>query len=481
MSVTVSVKKILALSVVAAAIFIGPARAQISLLRDAEIEQYLDDYSRPIYRAAGLPANAIHIYLVGDPTPNAFVSGGLNMFINTGLITMADTPNQIEGVIAHETGHMAGGHIARSDDAMAAASRPMLLSLVLAAGAIAAGAPDAGIGILGLGQTIGNATILKYSRGQEASADQAAVTILNRIHHSGAGLIEFFGKLRNYQVITGNRINPYMQSHPLASDRMTALTKRVTASPYYDVKDAEKEIFRLQMIKAKINGFMQEPKVTLRQYPLSDQSKPAHYARAVAYYRDAQIDKALKEINGLIEWNPDNPYFWELKGQMLFEFGRVADSIEPHRKSVELAPTKALLRINLGRALVATEDVANYNEAVKELKAALLIEPDNGFGWFELARAYGGLGEDSLADLATAEERYHSGVKADANHFAKRAMAGLKRGTPEWREAADIIAATQSDAGAGLALPDDRAERRAPRKPPDDDRPDGDVPDPESF
>lgn len=452
----------------------GPAAAQ-SLLRDAEIEQWLDDYSRPLFAAAGLQPDQIHILIIGDPTPNAF-AGGLNMGIHTGLITAADTPNQIEGVIAHETGHIAGGHSARSDELTSAALRPILLSLVLGAAAIAAGAPQAGIGILGLGQTIGIANALTYSRGQEASADQAAVTYLDATHKSSAGIIEFFGKLRNNEILTSRRVNPYLQSHPLSNERITALTERATASPYYGEKDTPEEIQRLKLIQAKINGFLQDTNVTLRQYPLSDQSYPAHYARAVAYYRGSQLEKAQKEIDTLIAHDGSNPYYYELKGQMLFEFGHAADSIAPHRKSVELAPTKALLRINLGRSLVGTEDVAMYPDAIKEFKAALLIEPDNSFGWFELARAYGGLGQENLADLATAESRFHAGAKGEAALFARRAKTGLKPGTPEYRQALDIIAAAQPKDGRGVPTapePDEKAPAPAPEK-----RPDGQVPDP---
>jgi len=478
------------LAAIAAAVMLSAPAAAQPVLRDAEIEQWLDDYARPVFKAAGLPADQINILLIGDQTPNAFAFG-LNMGIQTGLITTADTPNQVEGVIAHETGHIAGGHTARSDEAIASATRPMLLSLVLAAGAIAAGAPDAGLGILGLGQTVGYANVMKFSRGQEASADQAAVTYLDAVHHSSAGLIEFFGKLRNYQIITGNRINPYMQSHPLAAQRMTSLTERATRSPYYSRKDAPADIERMKLIQAKINGFLQDTNVTLRQYPLSDQSDPALYARAVAYYRGSMIDKALKEITLLIDKFPDNPYYQELKGQMLFESGHVEDSIPPHARSVELAPTKALLRINLGRALIATEDAARYPEAIKELKAALLIEPDNSFGWYELARAYGGLDNEPMADLATAESRYHAGAPGEAAVFARRAQRGLKPGSPEHREAADIIAAAQAAGGKkGARAPgpgpdpedeeDEDTEDGGDETAPPTERPEDDVPDPQT-
>ena len=457
--------------VLSALTVVGAADAQ-TLLRDQEIEDFLDDYSRPIFRAAKLPADGIDILLIGDPTPNAF-AGGLTMGIHTGLITAADTPNQIEGVIAHEAGHIAGGHTARSDEALSAASRPMLLSLVLAAGAVAAGAPQAGIGILGLGQTIGVANITKYSRGQESASDQAAVTYLDELGHSSKGLIEFFSKLRNYQIITGRRVNPYLQSHPLANARITALTERASRSPYYDVKDSEEEIYRLNMIQAKINGFLQEAHYTLRQYPLSDQSDPAHYARAVAYYRSSDLEKALPEIETLIELYPDNPFFHELKGQMLFEFGRIAASIGPHRRSVELAPNSSLLRVNLGRAILATEDPALMEEAISELKIALDLEKDNAFGWFELSRAYGLAGDEPRAFLATAESKYHAGDRAAANQFAKRALVALPKSSAEWRQAMDIVLATQEgDEIKGLPQ-NERRETPSPRE-----RERGEVPDP---
>jgi predicted Zn-dependent protease len=464
--------KIAAMAAAMVAASVSGAAAQ-SVLRDAEIEQFLDDYSLPVFRAAGIPADEIKILIIGDQTLNAF-AGGLVMGVNTGLFTISDTPSQIQGVIAHEAGHIAGGHSARSDEAMSAATRPMLLSLVLAAGAIAAGAPDAGIGILGLGQRIGIANALTYSRGQESSADQAALTYLDAIHRSGAGLIESFEKMRNDQLIHGQKVNPYLQSHPLAVQRITALTERAKASPYFDVKDSPEEIERLHLIQAKIRGFMQDVNVTLRQYPLSDQSEPALYARAVAYYRSADLDRALREIDRLLAAHPDNPYYNELKGQMLFEFGRVADAIEPHRRSVELAPGKALLLINYGRALAATEDPKNLDLAVGELKSALLIEPDNSFGWFELARAYGSLDNEPLADLAMAESRYNDGAKPDAASFAMRARSKLKRGTPEWRQATDIIVASLgSDPASGRAR-----EKSDPLPAPEPKRPSDEVPDP---
>ena len=469
-------KTIAVLAALATALAPISASAQgISLLRDAEIEAWLDDYSRPIFAAAGLNPKSIQILIVNDPTFNAF-AGGRYMGVNTGLFTFAKTPNEIEGVIAHEAGHLAGNHSARTAEAMANAGRPMILGLLLAGAAIAAGAPEAGIGLLGLGQNVALADFLVYSRSQEATADQSSITYLDRLGRSTKGAMDIWSRMRNYQIITGQRVNPYLQSHPLANERFSALQERAMKSPYFDRQDSPEEMHRLHLIQAKIKGFLHDPMETLRDYPLSDQSDPAHYARAVAYYRNSEIDKALKEIRHLTSEHPEFPYFHELEGQILFEYGQVAESIEPHRKSVALLPNSALMRVNLGRALLASGEPALINEAATELKRATLAEPDNSFAWFELARAYSQLGDDAKANLATAESRFHSGAMPDANQFARRALPGLERGTSEWRKAMDIILATQPADGAPplpSAMPEKKPEPRAPevKKTPD-------VPDP---
>ena len=455
------------------------AHAQgLRLLRDAEMEKFLEDYSHPIFAAAGLSPESIEILIVNDGSFNAF-AGGRYMGVNTGFLTTVDTPNQMEAVIAHEAGHLAGGHTARTGDAIAAASRPMILGLLLGAAAIAAGAPDAGLAALSLGQTVGTANFLKYSRGQEASADQAGLTYLEKLGKSGQGALEVWRKLRNQQIIRGFDINPYYVTHPLANARLTALQARVEASPYVDVKDPPEEIERLKYIQAKIYGFLHDPNATLRKFPLTDQSGPAHYARAVAFFRTARIDEALEEIRTLTELDPDNPYFHELEGQMLFEFGRTNEAIGPHRTSIEHLPDNALLRINLGRALLASSEPHLIEESAGEFKRALFLEPDNSFGWFELARAYGALDQEHMALLATAESRYHAGSKPEANQFARRAMAGLKRGTPEWRQASDIILATQPEDGPVQPLPPGLEEPSPlPRAPAPEEDQTPDVPDP---
>lgn len=419
------------------------ARAQ-TILRDAEIEQYLRDYGDPLFVAAGLDPNAVEMYIVGDPSLNAFVTAGLKMFVHTGLITAADNPNQIEGVLAHETGHLAGAHQQRGAEAYARANRPALLSMVLGAAVIAAGgSTDAGLGLMALGQNIGLREYLSYNRGQESAADAAATKYLEVAGSSGKGLVEFFDKLNNRQLITSRSIDPYLITHPLPRQRMSRLQQVVESQPDYNKEDSQEEKHRLEMIQAKINGFMDAPMNTMRRYPLRDQSMPAQYARAVAYYRSSELDDGLREIDRLIEKEPENPFFAELKGQMLFEHGKIQESITPHRRSVELAPQYALLKINLARALIATNSVEGVQEGSDILHIALQMEPDNGFGWSELARAYAFLDQEDMAQYAQAQALYAWGNYADAHRFASLAKDDLEPGSPEHLQTLDIIAASE--------------------------------------
>lgn len=422
----------------------GPAAAQMGL-RDPEIERWLYEMSEPLWEAANINEGSVEILLIGDPTPNAFAgaSSGLKMGIHTGLITMAKMPNEIEGVIAHETGHLAGGHSFRTREALARAQRPALMSLVLGVALIAVGAPpEAGIGAIGLGQSVAIDNYLAYSRGQESAADQAAVTYLDEIGASTQGLIDFFDVLKNQQLIRASQPQGYAQTHPLAVQRVAKLRRRAEESPYWEVTDTEEEVFRLRMIQAKIHGYLNEPNVTLRMYPLSDQSMPAHYARAFAYYHQSDIEKGTREIEHLLSQDPDNPYFLELLGQMLFDHGKVEASIGPHRRTTEIMPDEPIFKINLARSLVTTEDAEYVEEAITALKEALLLDKESAFAWSTLARAQAYAGNEELAMLAQAEANYHVGNDIDAHRFASLAKEKLPRGTPEHQQALDIIVAT---------------------------------------
>lgn len=409
-----------------------------SLVRDAEIEATLRLYSNPIFVAAGLEPKDVKIFLVGDRTLNAFVTNGQNVFLHTGLIMETATPNQLKGVIAHETGHIAGGHLARSDANMRAAMRPAYVTIALGLIAIAAGAPDAGAALLASSQQFALLSFFTFTRVQESSADQAAVTFLEKTGQSGRGLTEFFTKFRYNEILGEARREPYFRSHPLSGDRIQALQNRVNDQPNKDTPDTPDDIHRLKMSQAKIQGFLYTPARTFVKYPQSDQSVYARYARAVAAFRAPDLLTATREANKLIGEQPNNPYFHELLGQIYYENGKALDSVAPNRRAVELAPAEPLLRVGLARSLIATEQVSLRQEAESNLREALRLDGDNAFAWNQLAIIADRNGQTGLARLATAEEAYALGDVLRANRFAQLALRNLARTTPQWQRASDI-------------------------------------------
>lgn len=427
----------------AAVVLVAPVFAQAqTLLRDSEIENTLRDWSDPIFVAAGLDPKDIEIYLVGDRTMNAFVTGGQNTFYHTGLIMEAETPNQLKGVIAHETGHIAGGDLARSTQAMQNAMIPAYVSMALGVIAMMSGAGDAGAALLASSQQFAMLSFFTYTRMQESRADQAALGYLEATGQSGRGLVEFFSKFRYQEVLSEARRAPYFRSHPLSTDRINALTRRVEELQHKDVRDSAADIERLRMMQAKIHGFMYTPQQTFTRYRADDTSLPARYARAIAAYRAPDLRTAMALTQGLIDEHPENPYFHELMAQMLFENGRLEDSIAPGRRAVELAPREALLHIGLARSLIATGGEARLADAETHLQAALRLEPDNAFAWNQMARVADARGQDGLARLATAEEAFSLGDAPRANRFAQSAIRNLDRGTPAWQRATDIQTVT---------------------------------------
>lgn len=415
----------------------GVASAQ-GVIRDAEIESTLRAYADPLFVAAGVAPEDVHLFLVQDNSLNAGVTGGQNIMINTGLIMAAENPNEIIGVLAHETGHIAGGHLARSREAMEQSMRPAFISIGLGVLAIAAGAPQAGAALISGSQQFAMANFVRHTQVQESSADQAAVDYLERTGQSGEGLISFFNhNLRQYEFAV-RRMPPYMMTHPYTSDRVEALRQRVSQQEHDDAPDTPDNIERFRFMQAKLVGFIQTRGQTLARYPVSDTSQPARYARAVAYYRASELENARAELSALIAESPNNPYFQELMGQILFENGRAAESVPFHRRSVELAPNQPLLLTNLARALAAANGRAGAEQAIPLLQQAVQIEPDNGYAWRELATAREELGQRGLAELASAEQNFSVGNFPAALSFAERARSSLDRGTPSFQRASDI-------------------------------------------
>ena len=432
------------------------ANAQ-SLLRDTEIEETLREFTDPILRAGGLTPSAVDLYLVNDPSLNAFVTRGQNIFLHSGLILSADTPNQLKGVIAHETGHITGGHIVRSDFGNRSAYGAILIAAGIGLAAILAGESEAGALVLGGSQQFGTLEALSYSRVNEAAADQYAFEYMDRTGQSGKGLMEFFEKFRAQEVLSQARRYPYFRGHPLSADRIDALREKVRDSEFTEVLDTPEEIHKHEMVQAKLRGFLNGPAEVYSSFPLSDQSKPARYARAVANFKQADLRNAIKEIDSLIEDEPENAYFHELKAQILYESGQGVDAIAPAKRALELKPDAALLEIALAQATLETRDSGDYEKVTELLKSALRKEPANSYGWYLLADVYERQGETALAQYATAERFYAIGDVQSARSFAQRAQEELPRGLPQWRRASDIIVISETQ------LTKKKSRRRGPK------------------
>ena len=417
-----------------------PAVAQ-SVLRDAETEQLLQDMAAPLVAVSELESDTIEIVLVNDPSINAFVAGGQRIYIHSGLIDAADTANEVQGVLAHELGHITGGHIVRFGDGAQAASSISLLSLLAGVGAALAGAGDAAMAAIMLGQQASIGKFLAYSRGEESSADAAGARYLSDAGLSGRGSLDFFGKLQNQAFRYGYRQDDdaeFSRTHPLTGDRIARLREVYEADPAWDAPGDPAIQRRFERMKAKLSGFLEKPGRTLAKYPASDQSVPARVARAYAYHKEARVDEALAETAALVASDPDDPYFLELQGQVLLESGRPEEALEYLRKATELSRSHPLIAASFGHALIATEDKANYAEAEQVLRASVSRDRLNPFAWHQLGQVYAAAGDIPRARLASAEQQVMSRRYAEALRSAQAAEAGLPTGSPDWLRAQDI-------------------------------------------
>ena len=431
--------RLLVLTLAASLALARPAWADgVSLLRDAEIETTIRTWATPIWLAAGLDPAAVHIYLVNDPALNSFVAGGQNLFLNTGTILRSQTPNQLIGIMAHETGHMAGGHLARSEEAMRNATIQAIIGMVagLAAGVATGSGAGAAAGVLG-GEGIAERNFFAFSITQEASADQAGLTFLDRTHQSARGLLQFFEILQQEELLSAAHQDPYMRTHPLTSQRVAYVKNHVEHSPYSNAKDPPDWMEMHRRMKAKLIGFLNSPQDTLTALKPDDHSIATRYERAIALYRIPDLAKALPEIDGLIKDEPNNPYFRELKGQMLFENGRIAEAVGPYEEAVRLKPENALLRIELGQVQLETNNPALVPKALAGLQEAIRYEDRNPDSWHFLAIAYGRSNNIGMMALALAEEGVANGDYTQARQQAARALKLLPPG-PSRQRALDL-------------------------------------------
>jgi predicted Zn-dependent protease len=431
---------------------VAPAQAQEnkgpSILRDTESEQLLREYTRPILRAAGLEKQNIQMVIINDASFNAFVADGRRIFVNYGAIMQSETPNQLIGVLAHETGHLAGGHLAKLREQLAQAQTQMIIALLLGAGAMVAGAVGGGTGLANAGaaavagpQEMIRRSLLSYQRQQEENADRAGVKFLTATGQSPKGMYETFKRFTNDSLFAARGADPYLQSHPMPAERVAALQEFASASPYWDKKDDPALQMRHDMMRAKISAFMERQDTVYRRYPLSNTSLPARYARAITTYLHGDLSNALTQIDGLIQAQPNNAYFYELRGQALLEGGKANDAIAPLHKALSLSANAPLIEMLLGQALVASDNKAHTDEAITILRAAVARETEAPLGYMQLAMAYGRKGDYAEADLASAQAAYLRGDNKTARELASRAKTRFAVGTPGWVRADDIVTA----------------------------------------
>ncbi len=439
-----------AIALIAASLWPLGAQAQgRKIIRDAEIENTIRAYATPLFQSAGLSPSAVDIILIDDPSLNAFVAGGQRIFIHTGLLIRAESAEQVIGVIAHETGHIVGGHIAARVNEMRQASTSLLVTYLLGIGAaIATGRGEIAAATISGGSDIALKSRLSYTRGQEQSADQSAVRMLQATGQTPEGLLGFMEILGSQEALLSVNQDPYLRTHPITSERISFLRYALEDSPYRG-EPASPELLRLHArTRAKLIGFLRPQSQVFREYPKQDTSLEARYAHAIAYYRSADMERALPLVDGLIEEHPDDPYFHELKGQMLFEQGRLQDGLPHLETATRLLPESPQIKLLLSQVLIEMNDPERDSQALENLQRVVQAEPGNAFAWRLAATAYGRQGDKGMLSLAMAEAALARGRYPEAKVHSKRALDILPTGSPNWIRADDVLNASERAAGS---------------------------------
>ena len=430
----------LSLSAFFTALSDAPAQGngKILTIRDAEIENTIRYYAKPLFDAAGLDVSHVRIHLVLDDRLNAFVAGGQRIFIHTGLLRNAESASAVIGVLAHETGHISGGHLAKMHDNMRNASAASIIGLVLGtAAAVASGNPEALIAGATLGQTVGGRSFLMYTREMENSADQAALNYLEKSGQSARGLLEVLDKLHNQEVLAAGSYDPYLRTHPLGRDRIATVRNHVANSRFSDTPVDPNMAIWHRRLRGKLNGYV-APERSLREYSPSDRDIEARYARLQAYARLHRTDDALRIADELVKESPNDPFFHEVRGEVLWNGGRVRESLPSYRRAVELYPQSALIRLGLAQALLELEDRASASEALEQLKQAIVLETWIPRAWRLQATAYGRVQDMGGVAYSLAEEAMLLGRRGEAKRHSARALELLPPNSARWNRARDI-------------------------------------------
>lgn len=449
MTISNAARLFLLLAVLGTVLMPRTASAQ-SIIRDTEIEAYMKEWLKPVFDAAGMSQDQVNIILVQDDQINAFVAGGSNIFLYTGLLMKTDGPGEVIAVTAHELGHVKGGHLIRGRELMEQASYESILGMILGVGAAIASGDGGAAGAVSMGaSSMAQRKFLSHSRTFEASADQAALTYLEKAQLNPTGLETFMQKLEGQEMLSSDRQSEYVRTHPLTRSRVESINARVVQSPYKDKAYPAKWVEQHKIMLAKLTGFINPGQVAW-SYDDRDNSIPSLTARAIAAYRTNDIAHALKLADQLIAADP-NPYHYELKGQMLMDFGRVKEAIPFYEKAIAQKPDAALIRLPLAHAQLETagNDTAKLQKSIDNLKIALKTEPRASRLHRLLATGYGRMGDESRAKLHLAEEAVLQGKHAYAKEQATAALRGLKSGSPDWIRANDILSYVQTQKTGG--------------------------------
>jgi predicted Zn-dependent protease len=426
---------------------VANAQERGRLIRDTEIEATIGAFAAPLLGAAGLDANAVRFYIVNSPVLNAFVAGGQNLFLSTGLLMKSEDASQVIGVMAHEFGHMAGGHLARLEGALKDAfTQTIIGQLIAVAAGVLAGNAGAAAGISLGSNSMVQRSLLSFTRAQEQAADQAGLTFLDQSHQSARGLLRFLEILGDQEALYVDQQDAYVVTHPLTRDRVEFVRNHVANSKYSNVPIDPAFAEMHKRMVAKLHGFLDYPTQVLRYYPPSDRSLYARYARAIAYYRMPDINRALGELDGLVAEHPRDPYFQELKAQILFENGRIAEALPYNEAAVRLMPNAPLLRISLAHNLIELNKPELDKRALAHLEEALRNDSGNALGWRLAATAYGRGGDIGMSSLSLAEYSLQTGRFQEAIGQAQRADRLLPRGSPGWLRAQDILDVARREA-----------------------------------
>ena len=417
-----------------------------TVLDDTEIGMTLAAYGRPLLIAGGLQGNTVTFHMMVDDSINAFATPGNSIYFNTGTLLRAKNANEVIGVMAHEVGHIAAGHVVMVASDLAAPNAISLLSTLLAVAAgVASGNPEVGMAVLMGGQRAAIGSYLSFSRGQESRADQFALKVLNDTHQSARGLHDFFERLSGEELLITDNQDPYVRSHPLTRDRMDTIEAAMQTSPYTNAPldpELERQHRRMQ---AKLFAFLKPQITTLQRYPATDKSIEGRYARAIAYYRRGQFDQAFPLVETLLVDAPKDPFFWQIKGDMELSRSHLEDAIVAYRESLKHLPDAPEILSALAHAAVESGKPEYGPEAQMALKHALAINPEDPGAWDMLARSYAQNDQTGLSAYAAAERAILLGQFGDVARYCNQAEKLLEKDTPTWYRLQDIKILAQNN------------------------------------